>query len=125
ETDRAEFPDLHTDDPLALTYQRLHLGIHPDCRAQRFCPLRQDTQRERAAALLAFERNLMAARRRTGSFTERPDLLIAGPYQAFPAGLHDIFLRVEATIERDALLFEPVEVGDALIGVETDLFHIR
>ena len=65
------------------------------------------------------------SRRGRGLLAERPDLLVAGVGQALGARRDDDLARVEAALELEAQILQPVEVFDAAVAVGADLVQFR
>ena len=66
----------------------------------------------------------MPARGGLGLLAERPDLLVAGVGQPLGAGRDDDLARIEAALELEAQVLQPVEVLDAAVAVGADLVQL-
>ena len=112
----------HTDHlAVVVDHQVRGTGLVADLHAEFVGPLEQQIDHHRCALGIAGHRHLVSARRGCGDVLERPDLLVAGVHQPLGVGLDHRFVGVVAALERDAEVFEPIEVLDAALAVSADL----
>ncbi len=116
--------DKAIDATVLVAHQTEHAGRAVDLRAKRAGAGFQDVDQLSPAAP-ALPLDDVAARRGPRLFGKGPRLFAAAPDQRVVALRFDDLARKECALVGNALVLQPLEVGQAIVGIEADLGCIR